>query len=148
MADQSAQELLRQQGLRVTPQRQGVLSLFLSEPGFHWSADQVRERLLPAMPGLARGTTYKVLNELVKVGLCEELATAEGTALYGIRLVPHHHFYCTQCRRWFDVDVAGISELKLMGSNPDASVHQVDVTFRGVCRACAKSGMKARHDYR
>jgi len=138
MLEESAEIILRQCGLRVTPQRQGVLQLFLQQEGWHWSADQVREKLLPVMPGLARGTTYKVLDELVRKEICEELSTPDGTALYGLRLVPHHHFYCIQCHRWYDVNVEGLEGLTLIGNAPQSSIEQVDVTFRGVCRICSQ----------
>lgn len=137
MADETAEGLLRQRGFRVTPQRQGVLAVFLEHPGWHWSADKLRGRLLSHMPGLARGTTYKVLDELVRTGICEELATTDGTVLYGLRLQPHHHFYCLRCHRWFDVDVTGTEGLALTGDTPSAEISEVAVTFRGVCRGCA-----------
>ncbi|MCY0880189.1 MAG: Fur family transcriptional regulator [Firmicutes bacterium] len=135
----TAEQLLRQRGLRVTPQRQAILQLLLDEEGSHWSADQVRARLQPEMPGLARGTIYKVLEEFVKAGLCEELPTAENMAVYGLRLTPHHHFVCNQCGRWFDVEVQGIDALSVLAGPPDARVDEVAVVFRGLCRDCQVS---------
>ncbi len=132
----SAEILLRERGLRVTPQRQSVLRLFLENAGQHWSADQVREKLLPNMPGLARGTTYKVLDELVRGNICEELPTPQGTAIYGLRLAPHHHFVCRACHRWFDVGVEGLDQLAMVGGPPDAVVDEVAVTFLGTCGDC------------
>ncbi|PSR21137.1 MAG: Fur family transcriptional regulator [Sulfobacillus acidophilus] len=132
----SAQNLLRDRGLRVTPQRQSVLNLFLTESGQHFSADQIRQRLLPQMPGLARGTTYKVLQEFVRAALCEELATPDGVSLYGLRLRPHHHFICDQCGRWFDVEVTGVDGLRPVALPPDSEVRDVAVFFHGVCSEC------------
>jgi Fe2+ or Zn2+ uptake regulation protein len=139
MAAPPAEVLLRQHGLRVTPQRRRVLTLFLQNPGYHGSADQVRDQLLPDLPELARGTTYKVLNELVRLGVLEEIPTWDGTVLYGLRLEPHHHFYCEVCRRWFDVQVAGVDALSIEGPSPAGSVDRVDVTVRGICRECQAS---------
>lgn len=133
----SAENLLRERGLRVTPQRQAVLQWLLDHGGAHLSADQVRDQLLSKMPGLARGTTYKVLDELVRTGLCEELATADGMALYGLRLEPHHHFYCESCHRWYDVQVEGLSGLRIAGAEPGTWVGEVDVTFKGTCQRCS-----------
>ena len=79
--------------MRLTPQRRAVLALLLDHPGRHWSADAIRNQLLETMPELARGTTYKTLNELVRRGILEELATVDGVLLYGLRLEPHHHFF-------------------------------------------------------
>lgn len=135
----SAEALLRGRGLRVTPQRQGVLSVFLRQPGLHWTAEQVRDQLLGAMPGLARGTTYKVLNELVRAGLCEELPTLEDVSLFGLRLAPHHHFVCQQCGRWFDVEADGTDHLRMIQHPPGARVEQVEVLFRGHCPECART---------
>jgi Fe2+ or Zn2+ uptake regulation protein len=135
----TAEMLLRKHGLRVTPQRRHVLTLFLRDPGHHWSADQVREQLLPEMPELARGTTYKALNELVRIGILEEIATWDGLVLYGLRLEPHQHFYCEVCRRWFDIQVAGDDRLRIGGPSPAGSIRRVDVTIRGVCKDCQAS---------
>ncbi|MCY0897966.1 MAG: Fur family transcriptional regulator [Firmicutes bacterium] len=135
----SAEGLLREHGLRVTPQRQAILQLLLDEEGHHWSAEQVRARLLPTMPGLARGTIYKVLEELVRAGLCEELPTPDNLALYGLRLTPHHHFVCTSCGRWFDVEAQGAETLTMVLGPADARVDDVAIVFRGRCHDCQAS---------
>jgi Fe2+ or Zn2+ uptake regulation protein len=140
----TAEGLLRDRGLRVTPQRQSVLNLFLTETGQHFSAEQVRARLLPQMPGLARGTTYKVLEEFVRAHICEELASPDGVSLYGLRLHPHHHFICDQCGRWFDVDVAGLDGLAPVALLPDTEVHDVAVFFHGRCAECGGASRQAK----
>jgi Fe2+ or Zn2+ uptake regulation protein len=132
----SAEIILRENGLRVTPQRLAVLELFLSHSGFHWSADQIRNQLLPRIPGLARGTTYKVLEEFVRSHICEELPTPEGLFLYGIRLKPHHHFACRKCHRWFDIDVDGVDNIHISSILPGAVIDDIAVTFHGLCRDC------------
>ncbi len=121
--------------MRLTPQRRAVLTLILGHRGVHWTADQIRDRLRETMPELSRGTTYKTLNALVEHGILEELATVDGSVLYGLRLEPHHHFVCESCRRWYDVDADGVAGLRLLGpSNHVAKT--VDVTFRGICAHC------------
>ncbi len=134
----SAEDLIRSRQMRLTPQRRAVLALLLDHPGRHWSADEIRDQLLETMPELARGTTYKTLNELVRRGILEELATVDGVLLYGLRLEPHHHFFCQSCRRWYDVAAEGVERLRLVESSghfPEA----VDLTFRGVCASCRRS---------
>lgn len=132
----TAEALLKQHAMRVTPQRRQVLGFFLRTAGRHWSADQVRDQLLPDMPELARGTTYKALNELVRVGVLEELATADGMLLYGLRLVPHQHFFCEHCRRWFDIQLSGQDRLTIEGDAP-GQIQAISVTLRGLCHTCA-----------
>ena len=139
----NAEQLLRDRGMRVTPQRRAVLRCFLDHSGQHWTADEVRERLLPILPELARGTTYKTLNELVRRHILEESATADGSVRFGLRLAPHHHFYCVRCRRWYDVQVTGVDGLLLDPDQRPGRVEDVDVTFRGICRACAEEARQA-----
>jgi Fe2+ or Zn2+ uptake regulation protein len=131
----NAEALIRSHHLRLTAQRRAVLDLILDHPGRHWSADQIREHLRPTMPELARGTTYKTLNELVKHEILEELATVDGSVLYGLRLEPHQHFVCELCRRWYDLPVAGIEHLQV--SEPHShQITSVAITFRGICSQC------------
>ena len=132
----TAEALLRDRLLRVTPQRQGVLQLFLAEPGRHWTADQIRTRVLGDMPGLDRGTTYKVLDELVRSRICEEIAAPGGTSLYGLRLAPHQHFVCSRCQRWFDVEALGIEHLGLANPPSGVQVFEAVVVFHGICGSC------------
>lgn len=134
----SAEDLIRSRQMRLTPQRRAVLALLLDHPGRHWSADAIRDQLLATMPELARGTTYKTLNELVHRGILEELATVDGVLLYGLRLEPHHHFFCQSCRRWYDVAAEGVEGLRLVESSGHVP-EGVDVTFRGVCASCRQS---------
>ncbi len=139
----TAEELIRSRRMRLTPQRRAVLALFLDQPGKHWSADHIRDQLLPSMPELARGTTYKTLNEFVRQGILEELATVDGSLLYGLRLEPHHHFFCESCRNWYDVTARGLEQLRLDGLT-NHLVESVDITFRGVCAHC-QADQKAPH---
>ncbi len=141
----TAEALLRDRRLRVTPQRQGVLQLFLTEPGRHWTADQIRSQLLGGMPGLARGTTYKVLEELVRSRICEEIAAPGGISLYGLRLAPHQHFVCSRCRRWFDVEADGLEHVVLVAPPPGAHVVEAAVVFHGLCGPC-REAMNAASD--
>ncbi len=133
----SAEERLRAQGLRVTPQRRLVLERMLQEAGRHWTADELHEALRAQLSELARGTVYNILAELVRVGLAEELPAREGSVRYGIRLAPHHHFYCEICRLWFDVLPPGADALALAAPDRERfHVEAVDIVFRGRCAVC------------
>ena len=135
----TAEGLLREPGLRVTPQRLGILETFLENSGDHWTAEQIRASLLARMPGLARGTTYKVLEELARVGLVEEIPMGSGGSLFGLRLVPHHHFTCSRCGRWFDMEATGVDQVDIHGP-PGFVVQDVRVVFRGLCPHCGATG--------
>jgi Fe2+ or Zn2+ uptake regulation protein len=134
--------LLRGRGVRVTAQRRLLLGLLVEHEGQHWTADELWTALRQELPEVARATAYNVLEELVRVGLAEELATGDGGHRYGLRLVSHHHFVCDRCRRWFDVQPAGVQGVRLGGgAQAGHRVERVEVTLRGLCADClAASG--------
>lgn len=139
-ADRLAERLLREHGLRVTVQRRLVLSLLIVHEGRHWTAEEILSEVRVRAPEVARGTAYNVLEELVRVGVAEELAS-DGSKRYGLRLSPHHHFVCDRCGRWYDVEPTGVEALAL--GPPEAARfrwERVDVTFHGLCPACAALG--------
>ena len=55
--------LLRELGLRSTPQRRAILRAFSSGPAEHLSADEVHARASQELPDLGRGTVYSTLAE-------------------------------------------------------------------------------------
>jgi Fe2+ or Zn2+ uptake regulation protein len=133
----SAEDWLRQKGLRVTAQRRMVLALMLRQRGRHWTADAIHEALRPALSELARGTVYNILAELCRVGLVEELPAREGGMLYGVRLQPHHHFVCDICHQWFDIQPEGVDRVKLSPADAEKFCAQaIDIVVHGRCAAC------------
>jgi Fe2+ or Zn2+ uptake regulation protein len=130
--------LLRGRGVRVTAQRRLTLQTLLAHAGRHWPADEIWAAVRRDLPEMARGTAYKVLDELVRVGLAEEMAGGEGMNLYGLRLEPHHHFVCDGCGRWFDIRPRGVEAVALdAGEANGYRVRRVEVTVRGLCPECA-----------
>lgn len=130
--------LLRDRGVRVTAQRRLVLALLIAEAGRHWTADELWTALRGDLPEMARGTAYNVLEELVRVGLAEELAGHDGSQRYGLRLTDHHHFVCYRCSRWYDIEPRGVERVRLEprpGENA-FRVDRIDVTLRGLCPTC------------
>src|SRR3954468_20400344 len=96
--------VLRERGLRVTPQRRAILEAFESRPEEHLSADEVHARAAAAVPEISRGTVYATLAELTELGLLSALGSPEPVR-YGTNTAPHQHFRCRLCLRLFDVEL-------------------------------------------
>lgn len=133
----TSESVLRERGLRVTPQRRAVLQYFLIHRGQHQTADGLWSAIQEAAPEIARGTVYKALHDLIKARILEHLPTPSGGDLYGLRLNPHHHFVCLHCGRIDDLPETfqphiAHPEMDFMGS-----ISSVDVIFRGVCQRCS-----------
>jgi Fe2+ or Zn2+ uptake regulation protein len=126
-------ETLRERGLRPTPQRRAVWSVFGGQASGHLSADDVLQRARRTLPEIARGTVYNALGELVAAELLSTIHVG-GTQLYDSNLEPHEHFRCLVCSTLYDVRPRG-ARLKL--DEPGFTVDRVQVLFEGTCASCA-----------
>jgi Fur family transcriptional regulator, stress-responsive regulator len=126
-------DLLRERGLRVTPQRRAILGAFARGAAEHLSADEVHARAAAAVPGLGRGTVYAALAELTELGILCARGNPEPVR-YETNTEPHQHFRCRLCLRLFDVALAGPDAGRL--EDEGFVVEQVAVTVEGICAEC------------
>ena len=133
-------ELLREHGLRVTPQRRAIWGVFAQAPG-HLSAEDVFQRARRELPERARATVYNALNEFLAAGLLTRLP-GEASHLFDPNVERHHHFRCRRCRRLFDVQPSGVEDLRL--AEDGFVVEQAHIVFEGVCAECASAGRERR----
>jgi Fur family peroxide stress response transcriptional regulator len=125
---------LREHGLRVTLPRLAVLE-YLAGSKSHPTAEEVGEAVNRLVPTASRASVYNVLHSLADAGLVDELVFDDAVTRYDANLARHHHFVCTRCRRVDDVAWEADAPL---GATPEGHVvESVQVTFRGLCRACA-----------
>lgn len=139
MAKPSAEDFadsLRQRGLRPTPQRRAVWSVFAGQNCGHLSADEVLTRARSTLPEIARGTVYNALGELVNAGLLGTIHVGNAQ-LYDANLEAHEHFRCSVCGKVYDVRPEGVDRLRL--DEPGFKVDRFEVLFEGVCPRCAPS---------
>ena len=80
MADTPKQNELREKGLRLTPQRELVLSA-VRELG-HATPEEVAEKVRKTHPGINLSTVYRNLETLENVGLVQHTHLGHGGATY------------------------------------------------------------------
>jgi Fur family ferric uptake transcriptional regulator len=128
-------ERLRALDWRITPQRRAVASVLTGEH-VHLTADEVHQAAQHLVPELSLATVYNTLNELVEM---LEVRAAQGPARYDPNVSPgHHHLVCRECGTIYDVAPSGLDGLGLSRSQRRGfAVDDVEITFRGLCPACA-----------
>ncbi len=126
-------ELLRQHGLRVTPQRRAILAVFQGSGDEHLSADEVHARATAVVPEISRGTVYATLAELTELELLAAVGQPEPVR-YEVNTELHDHFRCRVCLRLFDVALGG-QELAARPL-PGYAIESVAVRAEGVCHEC------------
>src|SRR3954466_6886015 len=128
--------LLRELGLRSTPQRRAILLAFETGATEHLSADEVHARASQELPDLGRGTVYSTLAEFTEVGLLAALGTSEPVR-YETNTEPHDHFRCRLCLRLFDLDTLKAAEQSM----PRGFTRlRTETRAEGTCADCAGWG--------
>jgi Fur family peroxide stress response transcriptional regulator len=127
-------EACRERGVPVTHQRLAVFRALL-ESASHPDAEALHTNLRGVYPTLSLGTVYKTLEMLQSLGLARAVSSPEPLRRFDANQHPHHHLWCTRCRRLADIELDGLADITL----PPALGFQVtDLTiqFNGVCATC------------
>jgi Fur family transcriptional regulator, stress-responsive regulator len=129
--------LLRQRGLRVTPQRLAVLRAVSEEP--HTTANVVAERAGGEIGSISVQSVYDALASLTEEGLLRRIQPAGSPARYESRVGDnHHHLICRVCDRMVDVDCA-VGEPPCLTASEDHGyeIDEAEVIYWGRCPECA-----------
>ena len=142
---EKAGEMLRARGMRSTPQRRAILSIFAGGRTEHLAADEVYARASRLIPELSRGTVYATLAEFTELGLLSSFGTPEPVR-YETKLEPHAHFRCHLCLRVFDLlggqqDPGDIRD-------PGFVVERVETRAEGICDECTDYAVGLRNGAR
>jgi Fur family transcriptional regulator, ferric uptake regulator len=93
----------REQGMRLSPQRQSILKLLWSTDE-HLPASTIYDRLRQQGEAIGHTSVYQNLDALAKSGIIERVERAEG-CLYSHQTLSHSHVYCLDDGQLFDVRV-------------------------------------------
>ena len=145
---------VRAGGLKVTPQRLAIVRELAADPT-HPTAQELFERLRPALPTMSFATVYNTLDALASAGLCAALSLAPGAARFDPNMGAHHHAVCDRCGLVRDVCHDGAesgpkppapaapthhpAERLQLEDAPGFEVRSVERIYRGLCAACARA---------
>jgi Fur family transcriptional regulator, peroxide stress response regulator len=93
--------LLRQSGLRVTPQRLAVAREVMTRQ--HPTAAEVYEAVRGQFPTMGLATVYATLNTMSRRGLVKPLPFADAVR-FDANVAPHANLICTRCGRITDFE--------------------------------------------
>lgn len=132
-------EKSRQDGLRLTAQREIVVEAFFAA-GKHITADELHAAIRKTHPEIGFATVHRNLKLLCKYGLAGEMKIGNGKALYEARLgrAHHDHLVCVNCGRIIEVHDEKIERLqeKLAARESFRPQHHRLEIF-GRCKDCA-----------
>lgn len=140
----SPDEQIHGRGLRMTDQRRAVFDA-LMERRDHPTAVDVFTRVRSKRPSISLATVYNCLDTLTQCGLVKLVTHEREPSRYCPNLQEHAHLYCEDCGGVMDVPLRARHRPEDVWEFPEnAVVAQHDVSFRGLCPACAAKAVNPK----
>lgn len=129
-------EILRENGLKVTPQRLAVYEVLESDND-HPNAEAIYDKLHHRYPTMSLATVYKSLEVMVKIGLIKQINVGEDSFRYDARSVNHSHVRCVSCGAVNDVfDIDDSEILASVARKTSFVISDRQFYFYGKCPSC------------
>lgn len=131
---------LRENGLKLTPQRGLILGVFLDHQG-HISAEKLYRKARDRQPHVGFATVYRTLKHLTQCGLARELDFGDGRIRYEPQFNRQHHDHmiCAGCGEYIEFFDPGIEELQEQVCRKHGfKILSHRMQLYGLCRQCRK----------
>lgn len=133
-----ALDILKQEGIRITPQRHAVLEYLLDSKA-HPTADDIYKALENKFPNMSVATVYNNLRVLRKVGLVRELTYGDDSSRFDCNMTEHYHIMCEDCGKIVDFHYPPLDEVESLAEKVtgfEVSHHRMELY--GKCDECKK----------
>ncbi|WP_317855446.1 Fur family transcriptional regulator [Chakrabartyella piscis] len=133
---QETAQILREKGLKVTPQRIAVYNMLLNTKE-HPNAETIYKALQPTNPTMSLATVYKTLDYFKQLHLVQELNVGEPSSRYDAIVCCHPHTVCSCCGKVEDLFVEGMTEIhKKVEEEFHFHVDSEQLILYGTCARC------------
>ena len=131
-------QILREKGLKVTPQRIAVYNMLCNSME-HPNAEMIYKTLEPTNPTMSLATVYKTLDFFKQLGLVNELNVGEPSSRYDAVVQCHPHTVCKVCGRVEDLHLEALTEVaKKLAPDLDFDIECEQLILYGTCKECRK----------
>lgn len=131
---------LKENGLKLTPQRRSILDCILENEGDHLSIEEIYKIVKKRCPEIGLATIYRTMQMFDEIGFVYKHNFDDGRSRYELNLNEnhqHHHLICTKCGKVVEVEEDLLEELELKIANKyDFSITNHNVKFYGYCNMC------------
>jgi Fe2+ or Zn2+ uptake regulation protein len=132
-------KILRDNQLKITPNRKAVIALFLRLHS-NFGPYDVYNKLKKQLPAIGLPTVYRILLELKNIGILVQSLSEDRQMRYALCTLPdehHHHFTCRKCSKVEEVDFCNFKGISRFIENKLAAkveTHQLQI--EGLCSKC------------
>lgn len=132
---------LHAKGYKLTPQREGTLTVLLEREEDHLSAEEVFLLVKEKEPDIGLATVYRTLELLCELNVVDKINFGDGVSRYDLRKEGvehfHHHLVCMECGAVEEIMEDLLSDVeKVVEEEWQFQVKDHRLTFHGICRNC------------
>jgi Fur family peroxide stress response transcriptional regulator len=136
---EKAVEILKNTGVRMTPQRHAILA-YLLDTMSHPTADEIYKALEGKFPNMSVATVYNNLRVFKDAGLVRELTYGDASSRFDANIAEdHYHAICSECGSIHDFHFPALTEAEKEAARTvgfKVTGHRMEVY--GICEDCQK----------
>jgi Fur family transcriptional regulator, ferric uptake regulator len=139
----SCQQVLREKGYRLTPQRMMVVDV-LHGAEHHISVEEIFLKVKKSYPHANISTVYRTLDLMKRLGLVTEIDNGEGVLRYHhLEKGHHHHLICSRCGKETELPESLLVNLQeKISRDYDFDANLSHLAIFGLCSDCGKKSRK------
>ena len=132
----SCLEKLKQQGLKLTPQRRLIVDI-IHDTEAHLTAEEIIANVQAKMPGVNKSTIYRTLELLEETGCLLKGETGDKSVYHRAEKGRHHHLICRVCGKSIDCseNIFSVVEQSLL-EKYGFSTRFKHASLQGLCQGC------------
>ena len=129
---------LREQRLKLTPQRIAIIEAFLDNISLHPGASLIYEEARKKVRSLSLSTVYAALNEFSRHGIIKMLEFDKMENRYEGNIAAHINLVCKGCNKIMDYKPPISIDLKAVAKKARFRVTDTRLEYYGYCQKCKK----------
>jgi Fur family transcriptional regulator, peroxide stress response regulator len=138
MTKESIIKQLKENGLKITPQRLAIIEVLLEKRDLHPGARLLYEEAKKKKKSLSLSTTYATLNELSRHGIIKTLQFDKMEDRYETNREEHINLICERCKKILDYKVSIGVDQREVAKKTGFSITDTRLEYYGLCRECRK----------
>jgi Fur family peroxide stress response transcriptional regulator len=136
MTKESIIKQLKENGLKITPQRLAIIEVLLEKRDLHPGARLLYNEAKKKKKSLSLSTTYATLNELSRHGIIKTLQFDKMEDRYEGNLEEHINLICERCKKILDYKVSVGVDQREVAKKTGFSITDTRLEYYGLCREC------------
>lgn len=137
---EKAKQKLRDKDLRVTAQRQAILTILIDNRGKHLSVEDMYQITRESYSDLGLATIYRTVDMFEDLGIIRKVDFGDKMARYELNEDAghyHHHLICVECGKITEFNDDLLEELeRKIAKESHFIINNHTLRFYGVCQEC------------